>query len=250
MNDERKLAIFIDFENIALGVREAKYKSFEVNLMLTRLVEKGKIMVKRAYADWEKYTEYRRAFHEAAIELIEIPRRSYSGKNSADIRMVVDAMDLSYSKEHIDTFVIVSGDSDFSPLVSKLRENNKFVMGLGVKNSSSGLLVANCDEFIYYEDLVRGIKKPRMENLPPKKAGVFELLVDSILALLRENKDVLWASMVKQTMMRKRPDFNESYSGYSTFSKLLEDAAKHNIVELKRDERSRTYIIVGLGEGH
>ena len=250
MNDERKLAVFIDFENIALGVREAKYKSFEVNLMLTRLVEKGKIMVKRAYADWEKYTEYKRAFHEAAIELIEIPRRSYSGKNSADIRMVVDAMDLSYSKEHIDTFVIASGDSDFSPLVSKLRENNKFVIGLGVKNSSSELLVANCDEFIYYEDLVRGIKKPRMENLPPKKAGVFELLVDSILALMRENKDVLWASMVKQTMMRKRPDFNESYSGYSTFSKLLEDAAQHNIVELKRDERSRTYIIVGLGEGH
>jgi uncharacterized protein (TIGR00288 family) len=250
MNDERKLAVFMDFENIALGVREAKYKSFEVKLMLTRLVEKGKIMVKRAYADWEKYTEYRRAFHEAAIELIEIPRRSYSGKNSADIRMVVDAMDLSYSKEHIDTFVIASGDSDFSPLVSKLRENNKFVIGLGVKNSSSELLVANCDEFIYYEDLVRGIKKPRMESLPPKKAGVFELLVDSILALLRENKDILWASMVKQTMMRKRPDFNESYSGYSTFSKLLEDAAQHDIVELKRDERSRTYIIVGLGEGH
>ncbi|MEE8153086.1 MAG: NYN domain-containing protein [candidate division NC10 bacterium] len=250
MNDERKLAFFMDFENIALGVREAKYKSFEISLVLERLVEKGKIMVKRAYADWEKYAEYRRAFHGAAIELIEIPRRSYSGKNSADIRMVVDAMDLSYSKEHIDTFVIASGDSDFSPLVSKLRENNRFVIGLGVKNSSSELLVANCDEFIYYEDLVRRIKKPRMENLPPKKASVFELLVDSILALLRENKDVLWASMVKQTMMRKRPDFNESYSGYSTFSKLLEDASKHNIVELKRDDRSRTYIVVGLGEGH
>ena len=164
MNDERKLAVFIDFENIALGVREAKYKSFEISLVLTRLVEKGKIMVKRAYADWEKYPAYKRPFHEAAIELIEIPRRSYSGKNSADIRMVVDAMDLSASKEHIDTFVIASGDSDFSPLVSKLRENNKFVIGLGVKNSSSELLVANCDEFIYYEDLVRGIKKPRMET--------------------------------------------------------------------------------------
>jgi len=250
MNDERKLAIFIDFENIAMGVREAKYKSFEIGLVLERLVEKGKIMVKRAYADWGKYTEYKRAFHESAIELIDIPHRSYSGKNSADIRMVVDAMDLSYSKDHIDTFVIASGDSDFSPLVSKLRENNKFVIGLGVKNSSSDLLVSNCDEFIYYEDLVRGIKKPRMENLPEKKAEAFELLVDAILALMRENKDILWASMIKQTMIRKRPSFNESYHGYSTFSKLLEDAAKHKIVELKRDERSRTYIVVGLGEGH
>ncbi len=250
MNDERKLAIFIDFENIAMGVREAKYKSFEIGLVLERLVEKGKIMVKRAYADWGKYTEYKRAFHESAIELIDIPHRSYSGKNSADIRMVVDAMDLSYSKDHIDTFVIASGDSDFSPLVSKLRENNKFVIGLGVKNSSSDLLVSNCDEFIYYEDLVRGIKKPQMENLPEKKAEAFELLVDAILALLRENKDILWASMIKQTMIRKRPSFNESYHGYSTFSKLLEDAAKHKIVELKRDEKSRTYIVVGLGEGH
>jgi len=250
MNDERKLAIFIDFENIAMGVREAKYKSFEIGLVLERLVEKGKIMVKRAYADWGKYTEYKRAFHESAIELIDIPHRSYSGKNSADIRMVVDAMDLSYSKDHIDTFVIASGDSDFSPLVSKLRENNKFVIGLGVKNSSSDLLVSNCDEFIYYEDLVRGIKKPRMENLPEKKAEAFELLVDAILALMRENKDILWASMIKQTMIRKRPSFNESYHGYSTFSKLLEDAAKHKIVDLKRDERSRTYIVVGLGEGH
>ena len=250
INDERRLAVFIDFENIALGVREAKYKSFEISLVLARVVEKGKIMVKRAYADWEKYTEYKRAFHSAAVEMIEIPRRSYSGKNSADIRMAVDAMDLSYSKEHIDTFVIASGDSDFSPLVSKLRENNKFVIGLGVKNSSSELLVANCDEFIYYDDLVRGIKKPRMEKLSDKKSEVFELLVDSILALLRENKDILWASMVKQTMMRKRPDFTESYFGYSTFSKLLEDASKHKIVDLKRDDRSRTYIIMGLGEGH
>jgi uncharacterized protein (TIGR00288 family) len=250
MNDERKLAVYIDFENIALGSREAKHKSFEISLVLERLVEKGKIMVKRAYADWEKYPEYKKPFHQAAIELIEIPRRAYSGKNSADIRMVVDAMDLSFSKEHIDTFVIASGDSDFSPLVSKLRENNKFVIGLGVKNSSSELLIANCDEFIYYDDLVRGIKKPRMEKLPEKKAEVFELLVDSILALMRENKDILWASMVKQTMMRKRPDFTEAYYSYSTFSKLLEDASKHKIVELKRDDRSRTYIIVGLGEGH
>jgi uncharacterized protein (TIGR00288 family) len=249
MNDERKQALFIDFENIALGLRDSKHKSFDVNLVLKRLVEKGKIMVKRAYADWERYVEYKRPFHEAAIELIDIPQKKYSGKNSADIRLVVDAMDLAHGKEHLDTFVIVSGDSDFSPLVSKLRENDKYVIGMGVKNSSSELLVDNCDEFIYYEDLLRATKKAvPIQNLPEKRTEVFAMVTDAIRALQRENKEVLWGSMVKQTMKRKRPDFDEGYYGYSTFSKLLEDAAKQGILELKKDQRSGTYIITGFTE--
>src|SRR5260221_11950266 len=159
MNAERKIALFIDFENIAIGVTDAKYKKFEVNLLLERLLEKGKIVVKRAYSDWDKFPDYKRELHEAAIELIEIPGRVYSGKNSADIRMVVDAMDMAWSKDHIDVFVVASGDSDFSPLVSKLKENDKYVIGVGVKNSSSDLLIDNCDEWIFYEDLVRGVQK-------------------------------------------------------------------------------------------
>jgi uncharacterized protein (TIGR00288 family) len=249
MNDERKQALFIDFENIALGLRDSKHKSFDVNLVLKRLVEKGKIMVKRAYADWERYLEYKRPFHEAAIELIDIPQKKYSGKNSADIRLVVDAMDLAHRKEHLDTFVIVSGDSDFSPLASKLRENDKYVIGMGVKNSSSELLVDNCDEFIYYEDLLRATKKAvPIQNLPEKRTEVFAMVTDAIRALQRENKEVLWGSMIKQTMKRKRPDFDEGYYGYSTFSKLLEDAAKQGILELKKDQRSGTYIITGFTE--
>ena len=249
MNDERKQALFIDFENIALGLRDSKHKSFDVNLVLKRLVEKGKIMVKRAYADWERYVEYKRPFHEAAIELIDIPQKKYSGKNSADIRLVVDAMDLAHGKEHLDTFVIVSGDSDFSPLVSKLRENDKYVIGMGVKNSSSELLVDNCDEFIYYEDLLRATKKAvPIQNLPEKRTEVFAMVTDAIRALQRENKEILWGSMIKQTMKRKRPDFDEGYYGYSTFSKLLEDAAKQGILELKKDQRSGTYIITGFTE--
>jgi len=249
MNDERKQALFIDFENIALGLRDSKHKSFDVNLVLKRLVEKGKIMVKRAYADWERYLEYKRPFHEAAIELIDIPQKKYSGKNSADIRLVVDAMDLAHGKEHLDTFVIVSGDSDFSPLASKLRENDKYVIGMGVKNSSSELLVDNCDEFIYYEDLLRATKKAvPIQNLPEKRTEVFAMVTDAIRALQRENKEILWGSMIKQTMKRKRPDFDEGYYGYSTFSKLLEDAAKQGILELKKDQRSGTYIITGFTE--
>ncbi len=249
MNEERKLALFIDFENIARGVKEAHYKGFEIKLILERLVEKGKIMVKRAYADWSRYTDYKRPFHEAAIELIDIPQTRWSGKNSADIRMVVDAMDLAYSKEHIDAFALVSGDSDFSPLVSKLRENNKFVIGLGVKSSSSELLVGNCDEFIFYEDLIREAKRgTALKGLPEKKAEAFALLQDAIQALQRENKEVLWGSMVKQTMIRKNPAFNESYYGYSTFSKLLEDAARQNLVTLERDQKSGTYVISSVAE--
>ncbi len=249
-SDERNIAMFCDFENLALGVRDIEGKDgqkFEIQLLLERLLEKGKIIAKRAYADWQRYADYKRPFHEAAIELIDIPRKRYSGKNSADIKMVVDAMDLCYSKEHLDTFAIVSGDSDFSPLVSKLRENNKYVIGIGIKNSTSQLLVDNCDEFIYYEDIWRdGQKAPRLDHLSPRDAEVFGLMVDAMLALIRENKEVLWGSMIKQTMKRKRPSFNEGYYGYNSFSGLLEDAQEKGIIHLKRDRRAGTYVVSGF----
>jgi uncharacterized protein (TIGR00288 family) len=241
---EQRLALFIDFENIALGVRDAKYKKFDINLVLQRLIEKGRIVFKKAYADWTRYAEYKREFHEAAIELIDIPQRGYTGKNSADIRMVVDAMDLVASKGHITTFVILSGDSDFSPLVSKLKENDKSVIGLGVKNSTSDLLISNCDEFIFYEDLVRETRAlPSIENLPKKQQDVFRLMLDSIQALQRENYDVIWGSMVKQTMQRKQPYFNETYYGYKSFSELLEDAQRKGIISMKKDAKSGGYIV-------
>jgi uncharacterized protein (TIGR00288 family) len=249
---ESKIALFIDFENIAIGVIDAKYKKFEATLLLERLLEKGKIVVKRAYCDWDKFPDYKRELHEAAIELIEIPGRGYSGKNSADIRMAVDAMDMCWSKEHIDTFVVASGDSDFSPLVSKLKENDKYVIGCGVKNSSSDLLIDNCDEFIFYEDLVRGVQKAppvgAIASQDKKKAEVFRLLIDSIKALMRENKEILWGSMVKQTMQRKKPTFNEEYYGYNTFSDLLEDAQTNNIIKIKKDVKSGSYVITGFAQ--
>jgi uncharacterized protein (TIGR00288 family) len=247
---EHTLAVFIDFENLALGFKGKRDKRFEIRKVLERLVEKGKLIVKKAYADWADYSEYKKPLHEAAIELIEIPKRAMTGKNSADIRLCVDALDLCYSKEHIDTFVIVSGDSDFSPLVSKLKENGKRVIGLGMKESSSNLLVDNCDEFIYYEDLERplGIPPKIEQDLPEKKKEAFQLLVDSVVALVRENKEVLWSSMVKETMKRKKPSFNESYHGYRTFSDLLEDAEKEGIIQLRTDARSGTYVIVGFGK--
>jgi uncharacterized protein (TIGR00288 family) len=249
LQDERKIAVFCDLENVALGVRDSEIGKFDIDLILERLLEKGKIIVKKAYADWERYSDYKRPFHEAAIELIDIPQKYYSGKNSADIKMVVDAMDLSYSKEHLDTFVILSGDSDFSPLVSKLKENNKYVIGIGVKNSSSNLLVDNCDEFIYYEDVWRDSQTgPKLDGLNKKTAEAFSLMVESIQALVRENKDVLWGSMIKQTMQRKKPSFNEGYYGYSTFSELLEDAERKNIIKLKKDQRSGTYIVTGFAK--
>ena len=251
MNEgEHTLAVFVDFENLALGFKGKKDKRFEIQKVLERLVEKGKVIVKKAYADWIDYADYKRPLHEAAIELIEIPKRSMSGKNSADIRLCVDALDLCYSKEHIDTFVIVSGDSDFSPLVSKLKENGKRVIGLGMKESSSNLLINNCDEFIYYEDLERPIGTPPKieQDLPEKKKEAFQLLVDSVVALVRENKEVLWSSLVKETMKRKKPSFNESYHGYRTFSDLLEDAEQEGILRLRTDTRSGTYVIVGFGK--
>jgi uncharacterized protein (TIGR00288 family) len=241
---EQRLSLFIDFENIALGVRDAQYKKFDINLVLQRLIEKGRIVFKKAYADWTRYAEYKREFHEAAIELIDIPQRGYTGKNSADIRMVVDAMDLVASKGHITTFVILSGDSDFSPLVSKLKENDKNVIGLGVKNSTSDLLISNCDEFIFYEDLVRETRAlPSIENLPKKQQDVFRLMLDSIQALQRENYDVIWGSMIKQTMQRKQPYFNETYYGYKSFSELLEDAQKKGLLSMKKDAKSGGYIV-------
>src|SRR5512139_1678021 len=247
---EHTLAVFIDFENLALGFRGKRDKRFEIQKVLERLVEKGKIIVKKAYPDWADYSEYKKPLHEAAIELIEIPKRAMTGKNSADIRLCVDALDLCYSKEHIDSFVIVSGDSDFSPLVSKLKENGKRVIGLGMKESSSHLLINNCDEFIYYEDLERllGIPPKIEQDLPEKKKEAFQLLIDSVVALVRENKEVLWSSMVKETIKRKKPSFNESYHGYRTFSDLLEDAEKEGIVRLKTDPRSGTYVIIGFGK--
>jgi uncharacterized LabA/DUF88 family protein len=248
--DEQRLALFIDFENIAIGVRDAHYRKFDINLVLERLLDKGKLLSKKAYADWSRYSDYKRSFHEAAIELIEVPQKSVGGKNSADIRLVVDAMDMSFQKEHINCFVICSGDSDFSPLVSKLKENNKYVIGLGVKNSTSELLIENCDEFIFYEDLVRVQQRPMpvlTGAVPEKLQDCFNLLVDSVSALQRENKEVLWGSMVKETMKRKKPSFNETYYGFRSFSHLLEDAQRRGIVTLRRDQKSGSYIIEDLG---
>lgn len=247
-DSERSLAVFIDFENLALGF-QGRRDRFDIARVLERLVEKGKIVAKKAYADWSRFLPYTAPLHEAAIELVEIPRRAQSGKNSADIRLCVDAMDLAYSKEHIDTFVVVSGDSDFSPLVSKLKENGKHVIGLGMQESTSDLLRDNCDEFIYYEDLGRApTLAPAIDaQLPENKRKAFALVLESLLALRRENKEVLWSSMVKDTIKRKKPSFNESYYGYRTFSELLEDAQSKGLLELETDKRSRTYVVTRFG---
>ena len=252
--DERRIAVFIDFENVAMGVRESRYGNFDIDLVLKRLVEKGKITVKRAYSDWHRYTEFKRAFHQAAIELIDVPQTRYSGKNSADIRMVVDALDLSYQRDHIDTFVLVSGDSDFSPLVSKLREYGRYVIGMGVKQSSSDLLINNCDEFIFYEDLVRPSAEnttlaPKLNGLPQKKAEALRLVVETFEALQREGKEVIFGSVIKQTLVRKLPSFNESYFGYPSFSRLLEDAAENKLLQLTKDQKSGGYIVTLSGNG-
>ncbi|MDD4319577.1 MAG: NYN domain-containing protein [Candidatus Peribacteraceae bacterium] len=253
INDsERSLAVFVDLENLALGFQHQKKGQFQINKVLERLVEKGKLIVKKAYADWSRFPEYTKPFHEAAIELIEIPVRAMTGKNSADIRMVVDAMDLAWSKAHIDTFAIVSGDSDFSPLVSKLKENGKHVIGIGMRGSTSELLADNCDEFIYYEDLQRQEDEHEVVSqlettLPEKKREAFALLLDACAALRRENHEVLHASMIKDTMKRKKPSFDESYYGYRSFTHLLEDAAALKIVDVERDARSRSYVVTRFG---
>jgi uncharacterized protein (TIGR00288 family) len=259
---DSNLAVFCDFENVALGVQDAKYAKFDINKILERLLVKGSIVVKKAYCDWERYKSFKATMHEAAFELIDIPHVRQSGKNSADIRMVVDALDLCYTKSHVNTFVIISGDSDFSPLVSKLRENAKTVIGVGVKNSTSDLLISNCDEFIYYDDLIREqaqkrkagkktsartarrSKKTTAKPEDPMQAGIDEAL-ETAAALLAERGDheKLWGSMVKQALKRRRPGFNEGYYGFDSFSKLLEEAQDRGQVSLELDDRSGGYII-------
>src|SRR6184192_3110654 len=249
VEDTSTLAVFIDFENLALGFQGKKKTRFEIRRVVERLVGKGEIGGKKAYADWSRFPEYTRSLHEQGIELIEIPKRAHTGKNSADIRLCVDAMDLAWAKEHITSFVIVSGDSDFSPLVSKLKENGKHVIGLGMQESTSDLLRDNCDEFIYYEDLGKAptLAPDLSTQLPETKRKAFALLMESMLALRRENKEVLWSSMIKDTMKRKKPSFNEAYHGYRTFSELLEDAQKEGLLELETDKRSRTYVVTRFG---
>ena len=261
-NDTKNLALYCDFENIALGVRDANYARFEINEVLERLLVKGNIVVKKAYCDWERYKGFKADMHEASFELIEIPHVRQSGKNSADIRMVVDALDLCYTKSHVDTFVIISGDSDFSPLVSKLRENNKIVIGVGVKNSTSDLLIANCDEFIYYDDLIRQAerRKPVKKKTNGRKEGedraqknrqerraekAFEQVLETIDDLLSERGDEepVWGSMVKQALKRRKPGFNESYHGFRSFGKMLEEMQGQGMLVLEHDEKSGGYII-------
>ena len=247
-DEDKNLALFIDFDNIALGLKGSA-KKFRIRLVLERLLEKGKIIIKKAYADWSHYPEYKNELHAAGIEMIEIPKRHLSGKNSADIRLAVDAMDLCWSKEHLDTFVILSGDSDFSPLVAKLRENNKSVIAIGVRESSSALLIENCDEFIFYEDL-SAESTPALGTPPTGKAQAFGFLVSTVQALIRENKEVLYGSMVKDTLKRKHPSFTESSYGYSSFSELLEDARDKGVIEIARNQKAGgTWVVTGLGRG-
>ena len=264
-SDNISMAVFCDFENVALGVRDANYEKFDIRPVLERLLLKGSIVVKKAYCDWDRYKAFKAPMHEANFEMIEIPHLRQSGKNSADIRLVVDALDLCYTKSHVDTFVIISGDSDFSPLVSKLRENAKRVIGVGVKQSTSDLLVANCDEFIFYDDLVREVrrvaakrderkaqpqnnKRPtddkRKEELEARKVQALEMVVETFDALTSERGDTgkIWASLLKDTLKRRRPDFSETYYGFRTFGNLLEEAQSRGLFEFGRDEKSGTYV--------
>ena len=262
------MALFCDFENVALGVRDAQYEKFDIKPILERLLLKGSIVVKKAYCDWERYKGFKATMHEANFELIEIPHVRQSGKNSADIRLVVDALDLCYTKSHVNTFVIISGDSDFSPLVSKLRENNKQVIGVGVKQSTSDLLIANCDEFIFYDDLVRenqsaqarrqnpGTNNPpaprrspeeersRKETQDARRTQGVELAVETFEALLSERGDTgkIWASVLKEAIKRRKPDFSEARYGFRTFGNLLEEAQARGLLEFGRDEKSGAYV--------
>ena len=264
------MAVYLDLENIALGARDAKYPSFDVEKVLARLLLKGHIVVKKAYCDFDRYKDFKRGLHEAAFELIEIPHVRQSGKNSADIRMVVDALDLCYTKGHVDTFVILSGDSDFSPLVSKLRENAKTVIGVGVKNSTSDLFLNNCDEFIYYDDLVRKEPSkarrrsastasrqtaPTADNVPaenapaenkgPDLADALDLVVETLDAVIEERgeNEPIWGSMIKQAIKRRHPGFNERAYGFRSFNDLLAEAQKRGLLTLRADEKSGGYIV-------
>jgi uncharacterized protein (TIGR00288 family) len=245
MSEEPLIAVFVDFENLALGVRHMKAGKFEIQLILKRLLEKGRLVYKRAYCDWSNYRDAVKEFHAQGIELIDIPQSKMSGKNSADIRMVVDALDLCYSKQHIDVFALISGDSDFSPLVSKLKENNKRVLGCGVKSSTSDLLIANCDEFIYYDDLIRVAQKPKK---PRKKAKAGDdkrqEAVDRVVEVidsLEQDYDPLWGSMLKQAIRRVYPGFSESYYGYRSFSDLLEHIREEGLIQLEYDKSRGNY---------
>jgi uncharacterized LabA/DUF88 family protein len=250
MSDEPLIAVFVDFENLAIGVRDAKMGRFRMDLILKRLLEKGRIVYKRAYCDWGRYREDVAEFHRSGVELIDIPQSRASGKNSADIRMVVDALDLCYAKGHIDLFALLSGDSDFSPVVHKLKENDKRVIGCGVKSSTSNLLIASCDEFIYYDDLVRASQKatPVKKKAattgvkPTKKEEALERLAEIVSSLSRDY-DTVWGSMVKQTIRRVYPGFNEDYYGYPSFDALLEDARDQGVIELDYDERRGNYVV-------
>lgn len=267
------LAIFCDFENVALGVKDAKFPKFDIQLVLERLLLKGNIVAKKAYCDWDRYKQFKPVMHEAAFELIEIPHTRMSGKNSADIRMVVDALDLCYTKDHINTFVIISGDSDFSPLVSKLRENAKLVIGVGVKNSTSELLMNNCDEFLLYDDLVRESDTKKNKRQQPKKKAKankkkaskkgepkksqktasepesdkkddgIELMLDTAEALIEERGSRVWGSMVKQTLKRRHPAFSESFYGFKSFNDLLEQAQERGLIKMESDDKSGGYVV-------
>jgi uncharacterized protein (TIGR00288 family) len=242
MSDEPLIAVFIDFENLAIGVRQMKGGQFQLSLVLKRLLEKGRIVFKRAYCDWSKYHDAMRDFHAQGVEMIDIPQTRVSGKNSADIRMVVDALDLCYSKEHIDVFALVSGDSDFSPLVSKLKENNKRVIGCGAKASTSDLLIANCDEFLYYDDLIRTAKAPagKARKTEDKKQEAFDRVVE-VLQSIEQDYDPLWGSTLKQAIRRVYPGFNEGYYGYRSFSDLLEDLRDKELINVEYDEQRGNY---------
>eukprot|EP01032_Pedospumella_encystans_P033118 gene33118-37419_t len=270
-NDNVSMALFCDFENVALGVRDANYEKFDIKPVLERLLLKGSIVVKKAYCDWDRYKGFKAPMHEGNFELIEIPHVRQSGKNSADIRMVVDALDLCYTKSHVNTFVIISGDSDFSPLVSKLRENNKKVIGVGVKQSTSDLLVANCDEFIFYDDLVREIRraaakrdtregqpavkrtpeeeKGRREEMDKRRREAVDMAVETFDALVSERGDSgkIWASVLKEAIKRRKPDFSESYYGFRTFGNLLEEAKARGLLEFGRDGKSGAYVPSAVG---
>jgi uncharacterized protein (TIGR00288 family) len=246
MSDEPLIAVFVDFENLALGVREMKSEAFQIQLVLKRLLEKGRIVYKRAYCDWSYYREAVREFHGHGIELVDIPQSKISGKNSADIHMVVDALDLCYAKHHIDIFALLSGDSDFSPLVSKLKENDKRVIGCGVKSSTSNLLIAACDEFLYYDDLIREAQKarPAVKKGPKKESDKKQEAIDRLLKIVQSlelDYDPLWGSMVKQAIRRVHPDFNEGYYGYRNFSDLLEEAQAAGLLDLEHDEARGNY---------
>ncbi len=255
MSDEPLIAVFVDFENLALGVRDMNWGDFQVQLVLKRLLEKGRIVFKRAYCDWSNYRSAVREFHSQGIEMIDIPQSKMSGKNSADIHMVVDAMDLCYAKQHIDIFALLSGDSDFSPLVSKLKENNKRVIGCGVKSSTSDLLIAGCDEFIYYDDLVRAAQKPRparkkgKKEPDTKKQEAVDLLVEIVRAL-EADYDPVWGSLVKQTLRRVHPGFSEGYYGYRSFADLLKGGEAAGAIRLEYDESRGNYKVRLAEEGN